>query len=122
MKTISQDKFSIKTYYVRLDGWRGYSEPIYAVAGANDTGTFSDSPCPTDIAKAELRAIGQLLRKQGIKFRQMVCQSSNVFCIHRYIICMPKDAQAARAIAKEYIANHYTRLAYVAGKEEEVAA
>ena len=43
------------THYIRTDGWRGYEEPVYAVAGANNTGDYSDSPCPTDICMTELR-------------------------------------------------------------------
>lgn len=109
-------KFDMSTYYVRTDGWRGYSEPIYAVAGANDTGTHGDSPCPSDVCEAELLAVIELLKKAGIKYRATACESSNVFCVHRYVVTLPADAPAAREIVKNYLAENSTTLLYVAGQ------
>jgi hypothetical protein len=40
---------STKTEYISTDGWRGYVQPINAVAGANYTGTSSDSPYPSHV-------------------------------------------------------------------------
>ena len=45
--------------YHRIDGWRGFWIPGTAVAGVSDTGTWSDSPCPTPAVKAELRALAE---------------------------------------------------------------
>ena len=41
------DKISLKTKIVRIDGWRSRLEPINAICGVNDTGSYSDSPCPS---------------------------------------------------------------------------
>jgi hypothetical protein len=98
MKTIS-----LKTHYVSTDGWRGYTEPINAVAGANDTGTWSDSPCPSHVAERELMDIKHILRRNKIKFRHTYCQSSNAFCMHRYIVVHEDDVQRAREIIAEQI-------------------
>ena len=50
MKTIT-----LKTKYVKTDGWRGRLEPINAICGSNDTGNYSDSPCPSDIRKKKYK-------------------------------------------------------------------
>ncbi len=105
-------KISLKTKWVKTDGWRGYSEPINAAAGANDTGTWSDSPCPSGIATKELGTVKKALRKEGIKFRETACRSSNVFCIHRYIVVPAENVERAKEITKELLPG--TRLLYVA--------
>ena len=105
--------FSMEKKYVRSDGWRGYEEPVYAVAGANDTGGWSDSPCPSDVADAELKAIADALKKEGIKVKQTVCETSNVFCAHRYLIPMIKDVAKARQVVSDFLSNNDTRLAYL---------
>ena len=45
---------SKKTRWVSTDGWRGYYEPINAVAGANNTGSWDDSPCPSHVCESEI--------------------------------------------------------------------
>lgn len=106
------DVFSTQERYVRTDGWRGYSEPIYAVAGANDTGTWSDSPCPSNVREAELNALAQYLSEHGVPTQQVVCQSSNVFCVHVYLIAKIKDVERARVLVQTYLDYHDTRLLY----------
>ena len=107
------DVFITQMKYVRTDGWRGYEEPQFAVAGANDTGTWSDSPCPSHIAEAELNAVTELLKKEKIKVKKLSCQTSNGFCIHHYLVPMLKNVERAREIVKGYIDSTETRLIYL---------
>lgn len=98
--------------YVRTDGWRGYEEPVYAVAGANDTGDYDDSPCRTEVAQKELQDVQAILQKSGIKTKQVVCETSNVFCIHRYLIAKMSEIERAREIVQDFLADNRTELLY----------
>lgn len=88
--------------YHRIDGWRGYYIPSNAIVGASDTGTWSDSPCPTPEVKAEIRRFQrEVLRPLGIKSRQRFGTSSNVFCGKRWVCVRPASfAVAAIAVQK----------------------
>lgn len=97
--------------WVATDGWRGYEEPAYAVCGANDTGMWSDSPCPTTTCKAELGLAEQRLKEAGVKYKHASGQSSNVFCLHRYLIVKPKDMERATELVAPLIQD--TRLMYL---------
>lgn len=99
--------------YKSTDGWRGYEQPIYACAGANDTGMWSDSPCRSDIAEQELKDLTSALLKEGIKTKRMVCQTSNVFCVHHYLIPQLKNVDRARQVVKSFLENNKTHLAYL---------
>lgn len=112
---MKEQNFSTKKRWVSSDGWRGYEEPLYYVAGANDTGTYSDSPCHSDVATKELNEVKSLLRKSKIKYREIYLKSSNVFCAHRYIIVTPAQFELAKDIVNEYYvtAKSNTRLLYV---------
>ena len=112
---MNPNNFTTKKRWVATDGWRGYEEPIYYVAGANDTGTWSDSPCPTPVALAELGAVRSVLRKAKIRSKQIITRSSNVFCAHRYLLVTPADFDRAKEIVNEYYekARYETRLLYV---------
>jgi len=90
--------WSRKKKYVRFNAWRGQEEPVYAVAGANDTGMSSDSPCPSDVCKAELGMVKQVLKENNIPARMATGQSSNVFCLCRYLIVPVNLVEAARGI------------------------
>lgn len=109
---------SKKLRYVRTDGWRGYEEPVNAIAGANDTGTWDDSPCPSHVADAELKKVKILLAKNHIKFVTMTTRSSNVFCVHRYILVAPEDRDRALELAESCVPG--TRLLYTV-KEKQTA-
>ena len=102
--------FITATKYVKTDGWRGYEEPIYAIAGANDTGGWSDSPCPSEVATRELNGLREALK--GIPIKEVVCETSNVFCVHRYLIVPPSHIDNARAQVKDYLDINETRLLY----------
>lgn len=83
--------------YRRLDAWRGYPIPGPAVAGASDTGTASDSPCPTPQVKREIRELQRWLNTMGIKTRTRYGPSSNVFCGKRWL-CVVDAKQHAKAM------------------------
>ena len=104
-------KISLKKRYVKTDGWRGYEEPVNAICGANNTGNWSDSPCPEKTCLAELGQVKKILRENKIPFRQTWCQTSNVFCIHGYIV-VPEELKET---AKNLIAHlpKETRLLYL---------
>ena len=101
---------SKKTRWVKSDGWRGYYEPINAVAGANNTGGWSDSPCPSHVCESEINGFRKLLRKEKIRSVISVCQTSNVFCVHVYVLVDPQDRERAKEIASDYQKD--TRLFY----------
>jgi hypothetical protein len=104
-------KISLKTKYIRTDGWRGYEQPVNAVCGANDTGSFSDSPCPSHVRKAEIGKAVKLLRQNKIPYRTTWCQSSNVFCVHQYVVVAPEHKETAISLIKPLVDE--TRLLYV---------
>lgn len=104
-------KISLKTKYVRTDGWRGYTQPVYAVCGANNTGSWDDSPCPSNVCESELKMAGSVLRKAGIKYRKTACQTSNVFCMHVYIVVAEENVERAKELIKPL--ERETRLLYV---------
>jgi len=92
--------FDTTMKYVKTDGWRGYHEPVYAVCGANNTGMWSDSPCRTDVCLRELD--GAIKALKGIPIKRMTCASSNVFCVHEYVIVPPDHVEKARKIIEQY--------------------
>jgi hypothetical protein len=96
---------STKTAWVATDGWRGYVEPINAVGGANNTGSWSDSPCPSDTCEREIKEFRAMLRKNKIASRLKVCQTSNVFCVHVYVLVHPDNRERALELAKEHQKN-----------------
>lgn len=106
--------FDTTQRWVKTDAWRGYNEPIYAVCGANDTGTWDDSPCPSDVCERELNGAIEVLKSLKIPTKIVTCESSNVFCVHRYVIVPPKYFEEAKLIVREYIDNTENRLIYAA--------
>lgn len=105
-----------KQKYIKTDGWRGYLQPIYAVCGWNDTGTWSDSPCNSNDGQKEGNLVRQFLREHGINFRTVWAKTSNVFCIHRYIIVPVEMFDKARELLEHWYENgikEKTRLLYL---------
>ena len=96
---------STKTTWISTSGWRGYVQPINAVGGANNTGSYSDSPCPSDVCEREIKEFRAMLRKNKISSRLKVCQSSNVFCVHVYVLVHPDDKEKALELAQEHKKN-----------------
>jgi hypothetical protein len=111
-KHMSTKTISVKTKWVATDGWRGYVEPINAIGGCNHTGSWSDSPCPTHIVKKEIDGFKSILRKNKIRFKQLVTQSSNVFCQHVYILVHPDDKIRGLELSQEYQNQSGIRLFY----------
>lgn len=109
-------RFSKKTKYVRTDAWRGYLQPEFALVGWNDTGMFSDSPCKTDVGLSEAKLAKDFLKKNNIPFRTMTCESSNVFCVHHYLITPPEFYNEAMKKVIEWYSSvkEQTRLLYIA--------
>ncbi len=104
-------KISLRTIYRRSDGWRGSEQPIFAAAGANDTGGWSDSPCPSNVATEELQKAAGVLRSAKIKYKETVAQTSNVFCVGRYLVVSEADLQKAKELVKTVLDD--TRLLYI---------
>lgn len=99
---MEEKMFSTKKTYVKTDGWRGYEQPIYAVFGWNDTGTWSDSPCNTYKGIKESKLAKTFLRKNRIPFRHIVCRTSNIFCIHHYLIVDVTLLETAKTLVSEF--------------------
>lgn len=107
---------SLKRQWVSSGGYRGRFEPINFIAGCNDTGSYGDSPCPTQVGKDELKQVKKMLRGAKIKYREALMSSSNVFMCSRYVVVSEQDF----SVAQELVVNAYhewlkdaTRLLYV---------
>jgi hypothetical protein len=108
----------IPARYHRIDGWRGYRIPGPAVAGSSDTGTWSDSPAPSDKVKAEIRRLQrEVLRPAGIKSRQRFGTSSNVFCGKRWVCVAPEDFARAKPLVDAWLEEHRYDTRYVHGAD-----
>tara|TARA_R110002020_G_scaffold70096_2_gene181968 strand:+ start:315 stop:644 length:330 start_codon:yes stop_codon:yes gene_type:complete len=94
-----------KTEYIRIDGWRGYSQPVNAIGGCNDTGMWEDSPCKSDVAEKEIKQFQKILRNNKIKYRTTNGTSSNVFCGKIYVCVNKKDRQEASLLARAHQEN-----------------
>jgi hypothetical protein len=80
--------FDMTCEYIRLDGWRGYSKPIYSIHCEPDTGQWDDSPFPN--AASNLEAKISLLKRNKIPSRVVTLETSNVFCVNHFIVIPPK--------------------------------
>lgn len=106
-------RFDMSKTYVRLDGWRGYEQPTYAVCGANDTGMWEDSPCKSDVADRELESAKVILTKHKIPVKKVTTETSNVFCVHHYLIVPPYYIEEAREAMYDYYNATETSLLYL---------
>jgi len=104
-------KISVKKMYVRTDAWRGYERPIHAVCGANNTGNWDDSPCPTNVCCSELSKAEHVLRINKIPYRRVWCRSSNVFCVHGYLVVPEELVEKGKELIEPLVKD--TRLLYV---------
>ena len=95
--------------YHRIDGWRGYSIPPFAVAGSSDTGSWSDSPCPSSAVEEEIKKVQGILAEHNIKSYVVIRETSNVFCVKRWVCVRGIDfrdaslAMRARGAAFSYV-------------------
>ena len=93
---------STKTKWVATDGWRGYSVPINSVGAANNTGGWSDSPCPAHQCKSEIDGFKKVLRENKIPCRVFVTQTSNVFCIQVHVLVPTQYRERALELSRVY--------------------
>jgi hypothetical protein len=105
---------STKKVWKSTSGWRGQEQFINAVAGANDTGSFEDSPCPSSLRKKEIGEFCKMLKQSGIRYVTAWGKSSNCFMSVRYVLVAPEDHERAYEIAKEH--EKETRLFYACEK------
>jgi hypothetical protein len=100
---IGENRYSLlPPYRHQTDAWRGYDVPTNAVAGSSDTGTWSDSPCPTDKVSGEIQTLKDELRKEGIGTKDKVTPTSNVFCAKRWVVLnKASDYERAKPIIKK---------------------
>jgi hypothetical protein len=98
-------KWSLKKKWVRTSAWRGYSEPVYAIAGVNDTGNWSDSPAPSSKTNPELAEFRNTLKKLGIPTKKVSGQTSNLFAINRYLVAPTKLYPKGKAEVKKLLKN-----------------
>lgn len=105
--------FDLSKSWISTDGWRGYEEPKYAVCGANDTGNWDDSPCPSDVADREIKEAQLILKSQKIPTKKMTTQSSNVFCIRHYVVVPPHYIKQAKELLLEQYNVNETKLLYL---------
>lgn len=89
------NKISMKQRWVATSGWRGYMTFDNSVAGANDTGTFDDSPCPSPVRAREIGMAKAALRKAGIRHRTAWARTSNCFSVGQHVLVAPQDRQRA---------------------------
>ena len=100
--------------YHRLDGWRGYMIPALAVAGSSDTGTYSDSPCPTPQVLDEIaRLRKEALRPAGIKSRSGFGRSSNAYCGKRWVTVSAADFPIAAQVTVDWLAKNERSTRYI---------
>lgn len=95
-------KISTKKVWVSDNAWRGHYKPINAVAGCNDTGTFSDSPCNSNVRKQEVSAFTKKLRANNIEYKTMWCQTSNIFCVTQFVLVAEENKAKAIELAEAH--------------------
>lgn len=105
--------FDLSQSWVSSDGWRGYEQPTYAVCGANDTGMWDDSPCRSDIAERELNGMMSVLKERKIPTKRLTTATSNVFCVHHYVVVPPYYIDKAKDIIAEAYEETTTSLLYL---------
>ena len=91
---------------------KGYYEYIFAVCGANDTGLFENSPCPSDIRVKEIDDALKVLNINGIPTEVAVGETSNKYCLHYYVIVPPEYHRKAKIIFNHYMDYSKTKLIY----------
>lgn len=105
---------SKKTEWIKTNGWHGYNEPVNAIAGCNDTGSWEDSPCRSSIRKTEVKEFCSILKQNKIQYVTMWCETSNAFCAKQFVLVAPENRAKAIELAKIHVNN--TRLFYVIEK------
>ena len=75
---------------------------------------YEDSPCRTSVGNEEAQTLKDFLKSKNLHFKTVYCLTSNVFCIHHYLIAPIEEFEKAKEIVKQWYAdNKYnTRLIY----------
>ena len=103
-----------KRRYNKIDGWRGYWVPALAVAGSSDTGTYADSPCPSNEVNLELsRLRKEVLRPAGITSRTRWGNSSNLFCSKRWLVVSQLDFAKAATLVTVWLEDNRRSTSYI---------
>lgn len=110
MKDMLADSVS-KLVYIS-DAWRRWSQPPFSVVGASDTGEWSDSPCPSAVAAAEIAKVRAVLKSAGIKSYEAWGATSNCFCAKRYAIVRGDQYKAAREVVESLEIDNDYRLVH----------
>jgi len=96
-------RYSKKMKYVKTDAWRGYEEPVYAVAGVNDTGMWSDSPSPSNVTGGELKDFQKELKQMGVPTKVVTGKTSNVFAVNNYLVAPTEIYPDAKSKVKKVL-------------------
>lgn len=109
-------KFSTRTKVTdKGDAWgRGrVIQPIYAVAGANDTGTWEDSPNNSYEVNDELKDLQKYLAEKGIKSKITNSESGNAFMTRRWIVVETDKYAEGKKLADEYLKEKESKTKYI---------
>ena len=87
----------------KLDPYRGYKVPPYALAGTSYTGDSSDSPYPFEKIQPELDKLITYLNKNGLHPGLKHTESSNVFMIKIWIVVPNDEYQKARELVDNWL-------------------
>jgi hypothetical protein len=96
-------KIKSKKKWIKTDAWRGYYQSPYAILGSSDTGTWEDSPAPSDKVYKELKNFQTFLKSKGINSKIKTTQSSNAFMVKRWVVVDPTKFDEAKKLAKQYL-------------------
>jgi hypothetical protein len=113
--SVTGSMFDLTIKWISTGGYRGQEQPIYAVCAANNTGMWSDSPCPTEVCLNELIAARKAIKAVGIPVKEVVCSTSNVFCSVHYLVVPPKHVDKAREVVDKHLTEELTTLLYKVG-------
>lgn len=67
-----------------------------------NTGTSSDSPCPSGKRALEIKGFCKLLKTNGINYKTTWCKSSNIFCMAQYVCINPDEREKAEELAEAW--------------------
>ena len=96
-------RYSKKMKWVSSDAWRGHEEPVFAIAGVNDTGMWSDSPSPSNVTGNELKKFQKELAGLGVPTRVATGKTSNVFAVNNFLITPKSIFPTAKSKVKKIL-------------------
>lgn len=87
-----------------------YWPPLTAIAGASNTGNWSDSPAKDDDCQREVQAFQAFLRKNKVPSSIAWGRTTNIFCVKVYVQVHPKHHDKARELLKQHLSETKTEL------------